>query len=71
LKILGASGGECILIEDSARNLRPGKALGMTTILIDSDDCVDVDYCVHDILSVRDVVEAAMEQHAARGKVTG
>ncbi len=35
----GARGDECILIEDSARNLLPAKALGMTTILVDSDDC--------------------------------
>src|SRR5512139_2544324 len=36
LNILQAHGSECILIEDSARNLLPGKALGMTTILVDS-----------------------------------
>ena len=43
LRILQASGDECILIEDSARNLLPGKALGMTTILVDNDDCAQVD----------------------------
>ncbi len=70
LNILGASGSECILIEDSARNLRPGKALGMTTILVDSDDCADVDYCVHDVLSVKDAVEAAMETQGDTPRVT-
>ncbi len=60
LKILQAHGDECILIEDSARNLLPGKALGMTTILVDSEDCAQVDYCVRDILSVKQVVDALL-----------
>ncbi len=60
LNILQVGGDECILIEDSARNLLPGKALGMATILVDSDDCAEVDYCVHDVLSVKDAVEAAL-----------
>jgi putative hydrolase of the HAD superfamily len=62
LNILQAGGAECILVEDSARNLLPGKALGMTTILVDSADCAEVDYCVHDILSVKAAVEAALER---------
>jgi len=62
LNILQATGGECILIEDSARNLLPGKALGMTTILVDSADCADVDYCVHEILGIKDVVDAALQR---------
>jgi putative hydrolase of the HAD superfamily len=62
LTILRAAGDECILIEDSARNLLPGKALGMTTILVDSEDCAQVDYCVHDILSVKGAVEAALKR---------
>ncbi len=62
LSILQASGDECILVEDSARNLLPGKALGMTTILVDSDDCAQVDFCVRDILSVKGAVDAAMRE---------
>ncbi len=57
LGILQARGDECILIEDAARNLWPGKVLGMTTILVDSDDCAQIDYCVRDILSVKPVVD--------------
>jgi putative hydrolase of the HAD superfamily len=34
LGLLGAAGPECVMIEDSARNLRPAKALGMTTVLV-------------------------------------
>ena len=60
LDILQARGDECILIEDAARNLLPGKGLGMTTILVDSDDCAQVDYCVHDILSVKRVVDTLL-----------
>ena len=71
LNILQVRGDECILIEDSARNLLPGKALGMTTILVDSEDCAEVDYCVPDILSVKDMVAAAMERRAAYEKMIG
>jgi putative hydrolase of the HAD superfamily len=34
LELLDASGPECVMVEDSARNLRPAKALGMTTVLV-------------------------------------
>lgn len=60
LNILQATGDECILIEDSARNLLPGKALGMTTILVDSDDCAQVEYCLHDVLEVKTVVDGLL-----------
>lgn len=56
LELLDARGEECALIEDNARNLRPAKALGMTTILVDSVDCDDVDYCVRDILGVKECI---------------
>ncbi len=69
LDILHATGAECILIEDSVRNLLPGKALGMTTILVDCDDCAQVDYCVPDILGVKGAVEAALQRQA--DKLTG
>ncbi len=60
LSLLQVGGDECILIEDAARNLLPGKALGMTTILVDSEDCAEVDYCVHDILGVKSVIDALL-----------
>ncbi len=34
LALLDAAGPECVMIEDSARNLRPAKELGMTTVLV-------------------------------------
>jgi putative hydrolase of the HAD superfamily len=60
LHILQARGDECILIEDAARNLLPGKVLGMTTILVDSADCAEVDYCVPDILGIKQVVDTLL-----------
>ncbi len=60
LSILQARGHECILIEDAARNLLPGKALGMTTILVDSTDCAQIDYCVPDILGVKPVIDTLL-----------
>lgn len=38
LKLLGARGSECIMVEDSVRNLGPAKALGLTTVLVDAAD---------------------------------
>jgi putative hydrolase of the HAD superfamily len=60
LDILQARGDECILVEDAARNLLPGKGLGMTTILVDSEDCTEVDFCVPDILAVKGVIDKVM-----------
>ena len=37
LALLGVQGPECVMVEDSERNLRPAKALGLTTVLIDAD----------------------------------
>lgn len=57
LALIGAKPDECILVEDSARNLLPAKALGLKTILVDSIECDEVDYCVKDILEVKDAVD--------------
>jgi putative hydrolase of the HAD superfamily len=57
LTLIDAQPSQCILVEDSARNLLPAKALGMKSILVDSDDCAEVDYCVKDILGVKEAVE--------------
>ena len=58
---LGASGEECILVEDNPRNLLPGKALGMQTILVDHAECGGVDFCVKDVLAVGDVVARILD----------
>ncbi len=56
LDLIGAQAGECIIVEDTPRNLLPARALGMTTILVDHAGCDEVDYCVENILDVGDVV---------------
>ncbi|HIC89361.1 MAG TPA: pyrimidine 5'-nucleotidase [Anaerolineae bacterium] len=58
LALLGASGPECILVEDSLRNLAPAKALGMRTVLVDDDDQAGVaDAIIDDIVEVGAVVK--------------
>jgi putative hydrolase of the HAD superfamily len=37
LALLDASGPECIMVEDTAHNLWPAKAVGMTTVLVSKD----------------------------------
>jgi putative hydrolase of the HAD superfamily len=56
LDLIGARAGECLIVEDTPRNLLPARSLGMTTILVDHAECDQVDYCVSDILKVGDVV---------------
>lgn len=58
---LGAWGPECIMVEDSARNLNPAKALGMTTVLVDSLPDWSVDYVVKDVLQVGKVVSRILQ----------
>lgn len=65
LILLGAQGPECIMVEDSVRNLRAAKALGMTTVLVGqngssggnatSDEIVD--FCTENVLGVGQVVQ--------------
>ncbi len=56
--ILGVQPEECLIVEDNVRNLRPAKALGMTTVLIldgsgDADESVDYAIaCVEEISAV-------------------
>jgi len=57
LDLLGAEGSTAVMVEDSARNLRPAKALGMTTILVDGPSAPWVDYVVDDVLDVGDVID--------------
>jgi putative hydrolase of the HAD superfamily len=57
LRALGAAGPECILIEDSARNLRPAKELfGMTTILVDGQLESGVDIALGNLLELENAL---------------
>jgi putative hydrolase of the HAD superfamily len=61
LALLGARGPECIMIEDTAHNLRPAKALGLTTVLVSADGSAGppeegVDFLVESVLEVGKIV---------------
>jgi putative hydrolase of the HAD superfamily len=61
LRELQARGEACLMIEDSLRNLRPAKSLGMVTVLVDPQPGTDtdgVDYVIREIAQVGQVVEA-------------
>jgi putative hydrolase of the HAD superfamily len=59
---LDAWGPECIMVEDAARNLRPAKALGMITVLVNALPDWSVDYVVADVLQVEQVVRKILEE---------
>jgi putative hydrolase of the HAD superfamily len=59
---LDAWGPECIMVEDSARNLNPAKSLGMTTVLVDGLPDWSVDFVVGDVLQVGQVVSKILEE---------
>jgi len=60
---LGARGDECIMVEDTAHNLRPAKALGLTTVLVDAEADENVDFVVGRVLEVGDLVNALLRPH--------
>jgi len=58
---LGAHGSACIMVEDSARNLRPARDLGMVTVLVDplkEDDVDGVDFWIARAAEITNVVAA-------------
>lgn len=69
LELLRASGPECVMVEDSPRNLPPAKAIGMTTILIGGDERPErvevdeacIDFVVESVLEVERVVEEILQ----------
>jgi putative hydrolase of the HAD superfamily len=66
LKLLGAEGEACIMVEDWPRNLEPAKTLGMRTVLVDPDEegvaNEYIDYVVADVLDVDWVVEEMLRE---------
>jgi putative hydrolase of the HAD superfamily len=63
LKLLGAQPAECILVEDSARNIAPARAMGMLSVWVRSAHSgvppgADVaDLCIDDILQLADTLQ--------------
>lgn len=62
LALLGVQGGECIMVEDAARNLRPAKALGMMTVLVDAEPDESADFVVENVLDVGEVVKGLLRR---------
>jgi putative hydrolase of the HAD superfamily len=68
LSLMGAQGDECVMVEDSARNLQAAKALGMTTMLLSQDGAQgptgaahqSVDFIIDDVLQVGQLVQNLM-----------
>ncbi|MBI4618892.1 MAG: pyrimidine 5'-nucleotidase [Desulfobacterales bacterium] len=52
LDVLGVEGGECLIVEDLARNLLPAKKLGMTTVLVGEEESAGVDFIIEDIFGM-------------------
>jgi putative hydrolase of the HAD superfamily len=65
LDLIGAPASQCLFVEDSLRNLRPAKALGMTTLLVGNGHDPDpaVDYQLSTILDVGRLVHDLNIQH--------
>jgi putative hydrolase of the HAD superfamily len=58
---LRTSGDVCLMVEDSARNLRPAKSLGMTTVLVDPPSGADVEGVDYIIDRVADIARVVRE----------
>jgi putative hydrolase of the HAD superfamily len=57
LALLGARPEACLLVDDSARNLRPAWELGMTTVLVGDGHLEDgVDFVIEEVAEVGSVV---------------
>jgi putative hydrolase of the HAD superfamily len=71
LSALGLPGKACLMVEDSARNLRPAKSLGMVTVLVDPPSPAEVDgadYVIGKAAEIGEVVqkiEAEQERSAS------
>jgi putative hydrolase of the HAD superfamily len=72
LALLNVDGPRCVMVEDSVRNLRAAKALGMATILVTPDGAVEeaagsgdgVDFVINSVLEVEQVVGTLLSQHS-------
>lgn len=67
LALLDARGSECIMVEDSARNLQPARMLGLTTILVDAAFTEHTDFVVENVLQVGRVVTQILKSAVSVG----
>ena len=62
LTLLDALGPECMMVEDTVRNLQPAKALGLTTVLVDAEPEEYVDFVVENVLEVEQIVNGLLQR---------
>ncbi len=68
LEIVGAKGEECILVDDTPRNLVAARAFGIITVLVGGEPQEGVDFVIEDPTGIEKVVEAiAATEAKARG----
>jgi len=70
LGMLDTTGPDCVMVEDSSRNLKPAKELGMWTILVDGEREPHVDFAVSDVLQVGDVIQKLLARCPSKQSVT-
>jgi len=63
LRLLSAQPGECLFVDDQSRNLRPARALGWVTVLVNTAPALDgADYQIADILGLERIVAGLVGQ---------
>lgn len=53
---LGVDPGECVLVEDSVKNLIPAHKMGMKTVLVNQEQCPDKSYISHHFVHFNDFI---------------
>lgn len=74
LALLDVTGSECVMVEDSPRNLPAAKAVGMTTILVLGGRGINVmdgvqgavDFAVDGVLEIEDVVDQLLRSSSVK-----
>ncbi|HIC92731.1 MAG TPA: pyrimidine 5'-nucleotidase [Anaerolineae bacterium] len=56
LDILGAEGRECLIVDDSLRNLAPAKELGMVTVLVGGEPGEGADFAIAQVTEIGRIV---------------
>jgi len=67
LEIVDARGEECILVEDSLRNLRVAKQFGMITVLVDGEGAEYVDFVIDTPARIERVVREVINATTGSG----
>ena len=57
LAISGATGDECLLVDDRVPNLAPAKELGMITVLVGSEKTAAADFVIGEVAEIGEVVQ--------------